>query len=109
MAAASIATADNRQTRSPTTGIVVKMERTDCPACGLPAEIQWRAVLESTDGPTEHARILCVDRHWFLLPVASLKNVPSPRTAYASTPMDEGVIDPRRSRPAFDGGTSQGQ
>jgi hypothetical protein len=45
---------------------------TDCPECGVPAEVQWRTVLASTDGPIEHARILCVRRHGFLMPVASL-------------------------------------
>ena len=48
------------------------MELTTCPECASVAEIRWRAVLESTDGPVEHARIECVSRHWFLLPVASL-------------------------------------
>ena len=49
------------------------MDTTHCPDCGAPAEVEWRAVLESTDGPVEHARIRCVRRHWFLLPVASLR------------------------------------
>ena len=49
------------------------MQLTTCPECGAVAEIRWRAVLESTDGPVEHARIECVRRHWFLLPVASLE------------------------------------
>ena len=33
---------------------------------------KWRAVLESTHGPIEHAKVLCVNQHWFLLPVAGL-------------------------------------
>ena len=49
------------------------MDMTQCPECGLVAEVVWRDVLESTDGPVEHARITCVDKHWFLLPVASLE------------------------------------
>jgi len=48
------------------------MDLTTCPECGNAAEIQWRDVLESTDGPVEHAKVLCVERHTFLLPVASL-------------------------------------
>ncbi|HEX5090784.1 MAG TPA: hypothetical protein VFV89_23445 [Nocardioides sp.] len=48
------------------------MDTTLCPECGALAEVQWRAVMESTDGPVEHARIGCLRRHWFLLPVASL-------------------------------------
>jgi hypothetical protein len=49
------------------------MDTTLCPECGALAEIEWRDVLESTDGPVEHARVTCVRRHWFLLPVASLE------------------------------------
>ena len=48
------------------------MDATLCPECGALAEVQWRAVMESTDGPVEHAKISCVRRHWFLLPVAHL-------------------------------------
>lgn len=61
------------------------MELTVCPECAEPAEIQWRAVLESTDGPIEHARVLCVRTHWFLLPTADLARLshraPSRRAA----------------------------
>ncbi|MCW2808967.1 MAG: hypothetical protein JWQ93_2922 [Marmoricola sp.] len=28
--------------------------------------------MESTEGPVEHAKIRCVQKHWFLLPVAVL-------------------------------------
>jgi len=48
------------------------METTDCPDCGVIAEVEWRTVMESTDGPIEHAKIRCLNRHWFQLPVASL-------------------------------------
>ena len=54
------------------------MELTTCPECGRPAEVEWRDVLESTDGPVEHARVTCVDRHWFFVPVAVLEREPSP-------------------------------
>ena len=49
-----------------------RLQLTGCPQCGATAEIEYRAVLESTDGPIEHARVTCVARHWFLLPVAYL-------------------------------------
>jgi len=52
------------------------MDTTLCPECGALAEVQWRDVMESTDGPVEHAKILCVRRHWFLLPVAHLERTP---------------------------------
>ena len=35
---------------------------TTCPACGGLAHVQWRDVFESTDGPIEHAKVLCVER-----------------------------------------------
>ncbi|WP_299519698.1 hypothetical protein [uncultured Serinicoccus sp.] len=55
------------------------MDTTSCPECGAVAEVQWRDVLESTDGPVEHAKVLCLHRHWFLLPVASLVRPPAPQ------------------------------
>jgi hypothetical protein len=48
------------------------MDWTTCPECAEPAEIEWRDVVESTDGPVELAKVRCVGRHWFLLPLASL-------------------------------------
>lgn len=54
------------------------MTTTVCPECGALAEVLWRAVLESTDGPVEHAKVQCVRRHWFLLPVADLERPPAP-------------------------------
>lgn len=50
------------------------MDTTICPQCGEIAEVQWRAVLESTDGPVEHSRVQCLNRHWFLLPTADLRS-----------------------------------
>jgi len=52
------------------------MDTTLCPECGALAEVQWRDVMESTDGPVEHAKIMCVSRHWFLMPVAYLEQTP---------------------------------
>jgi len=48
------------------------MDATTCPDCGAPAEITDRCALESTDGPIEHVRVVCVRRHWFLLSTGSL-------------------------------------
>jgi hypothetical protein len=48
------------------------IETTTCPECGVIAAVQWRTVLESTDGPIEHARVRCATGHHFLLPVAHL-------------------------------------
>ena len=50
------------------------MDMTNCPECGRPAEVFDRHVLESTDGPVEHARVRCVQRHHFFLPVSRLRS-----------------------------------
>jgi hypothetical protein len=47
-------------------------DTTRCPECGARARVEWRAVLESTDGPIEHCKVRCGQGHWFLLPVAML-------------------------------------
>jgi hypothetical protein len=53
----------------------------DCPAyldnsgsvrCGLPAEVEGRYTMRSTDRPLETARIRCPPGHWFHGPVDSL-------------------------------------
>ena len=41
----------------------------ECPACGLPAEITDRFVLNGAPEPVEHVKVACVNRHWFTLPV----------------------------------------
>ncbi len=57
------------------------MDTTRCPQCGQIAEVQWRTALESTEGPVEHAKVLCVRRHWFLLPVSALPGADLPPAA----------------------------
>ena len=44
----------------------------ECPACGLPAEINDRFVLDGAPGPVEHVKVVCVTRHWFTSPVDQL-------------------------------------
>ncbi|MDN5796502.1 MAG: hypothetical protein L0H79_12210 [Intrasporangium sp.] len=66
------------------------MDTTTCPDCGEIAEVLWRAVMDSTDGPVEHSKILCLNRHWFLLPTASLeRSTPAaqPRTERQPVPL----------------------
>ena len=48
------------------------MEWTQCPQCGLVAEVVDRDVWPSTDGPIEHAARAVRRRHRFVLPAASL-------------------------------------
>lgn len=47
-------------------------DTTSCPECGKEARVEWRCVLESTDGPIEHCKVRCGQGHWFLLPVSML-------------------------------------
>ena len=58
------------------------MDLTNCPECGNAAEIVWREVFESTDGPVEHVKLRCVALHWFVLPVSHLETprTPEPRS-----------------------------
>ena len=71
------------------------MDITGCPGCGASAEITDRCVLVSTSGPLEHVRIQCVNRHWFLLPVATLarshrQHSTAPRITAVTPPPDRG-------------------
>lgn len=56
---------------------------TSCPECGQPAEVIERFILNSTAGPVEHIRALCIARHHFLMPVYPTDHqpLPEPRTA----------------------------
>ena len=62
------------------------MDLTLCPECGALAEVQWRDVVASTDAPVELAKIICVRRHWFLLPVAHLERAAVPERRPAHQP-----------------------
>lgn len=53
----------------------------DCPAyadeegttrCGLPAEVEYRYTVQSSDGPLESAKIRCPRGHWFNAPLQYL-------------------------------------
>jgi hypothetical protein len=53
----------------------------DCPAymdahgavrCGLPAEVEYRYAVQSSDGPVESAKTRCPRGHWFNGPLESL-------------------------------------
>jgi hypothetical protein len=57
------------------------MGTTTCPECGRTVTVRWRAVLDSTDGPIEHARVDCPAGHWLMLPVATLDRIRPVRTA----------------------------
>ncbi len=68
------------------------MQLTQCPepSCDSPSEIVDRFVMPSTEGILEFVRTVCLYRHWFMLPVSSLKpSVPQPPGAISAD-------DPRR-------------
>ncbi len=54
------------------------MQFVTCPECHSPGEVLDRFVMASTDGPIEHVRVVCVLRHWFLLPAATLERLSRP-------------------------------
>lgn len=39
-----------------------------CPECQEVAEVEWRDVATSTDGPVELVKVRCLQGHWFLMP-----------------------------------------
>ena len=70
----------------------------DCPAyldahgaarCGLPAEVEDRYTMRSSDGPLDSAKIRCPRGHWFNGPLESLI-CPSPQ-AETSPARDRGL------------------
>lgn len=70
------------------------LQLTSCPECDAPAEITDRTVLASTDGPIEHVKIRCINRHWFLLPLYALDPVQPVPTRRAMAD-ERHVIAPR--------------
>jgi hypothetical protein len=47
-----------------------QIEFVACPQCDMPATVEWRQHVGSTDGPMEHLKIRCASGHWFLLPAS---------------------------------------
>ena len=47
-----------------------QLRTTVCPECGSIAEIEWSATLSSTSGSVPLAKIRCILKHWFLMPLA---------------------------------------
>jgi hypothetical protein len=48
------------------------MDRSGAARCGLPAAVEWRYTMNSTDGPLESAMIRCPRGHFFNGPLESL-------------------------------------
>ena len=72
------------------------MDITNCPECGSVAEVLWRTEVESTDGLVEHAKVLCLNRHGFLLPTAALRAPSEPAHRFQDRPDVEPRPDDRR-------------
>ena len=60
----------------------MERELIPCPECGLPAEVQHRTILQSTDGPVEHVKTRCVTGHWFFM--EAQPSAPEPQRARTS-------------------------
>jgi hypothetical protein len=43
-----------------------------CPECSMSAVTYDWGRIESTDGPIDHVRVTCINRHWFLMPADKL-------------------------------------
>lgn len=67
------------------------MELTSCPECGAAADVVWRFCEEGTDGPVEHVKLQCINRHWFLGASAAL--LARPRRSAAPTAGAIGAIE----------------
>jgi hypothetical protein len=74
----------------------------DCPAyldaagasrCALPAEVEYRYVQASTDGPLESAKIRCPAGHWFNGPIEFLTWAKA-RAARTSRPVSPEEAEP---------------
>lgn len=50
-----------------------------CPECSMTAALQRGNRVESTDGPIDHVRVTCANRHWFLMPADMLNEHPQNR------------------------------
>jgi hypothetical protein len=65
--------------------------------CGLPAEVETRYTMRSTDGPLESAKIRCPRNHWFNGPIEFLTVQEQPAAATTSTSatnvLAEGALD----------------
>jgi hypothetical protein len=65
----------------------IELDLVVCPECGAPAEIVDRFALGGTDGPVEHVKLMCLHRHWYLLPATSLPTPAEPARAPGTEPV----------------------
>jgi hypothetical protein len=63
---------DEKEGTTMDNGFSEGLDLVGCPACAAPAEVVDRYVLGSTDGPIEHATVVCAVRHRFTVLVERL-------------------------------------
>lgn len=63
---------DNEKIHNPAEDATPYLDLVACPECAMTAAVQGSDHLESTDGPVDHVRVTCVNRHWFLMPADPL-------------------------------------
>ena len=51
---------------------------TPCPDCGSAADVTRDGYVTSTDGPVAMVRVVCQQRHWFLMSEDSLARAAAP-------------------------------
>jgi hypothetical protein len=68
------------------------MDKSGAVRCGLPAEVEYRYTMNSTDGPLESAKISCPRRHHFNGPIEylTLPEQPAATAASAGRPSARG-------------------
>lgn len=55
--------------------VVLCMATCPDPNCSTPAEVYAETVHDSTDGPVPHARTVCLNRHFYVLPVECIPDM----------------------------------
>ena len=63
------------------------LDKTGAARCGLPAAVEYRYAVRSTDGPLESARIRCPRGHCFNGPIESLIWDTGPASPYPDRPL----------------------
>ena len=59
---------DLRTTPAPAVMPPASQPLLDCPACGLPATVEWRDMIAGTSGPIVQVKVRCpLGRHSFIL------------------------------------------
>jgi hypothetical protein len=70
----------------------------ECPSCGLPAEIIDRFTLDAAPTPVEHIKLVCVNRHWYVLPVDRIRRCSADPAAHLNGVVATELLD-RRPEP----------